>query len=187
MKRTADLADLVSGGKESYADLIAKYEKSRRARLDSADIGSRGKFPFLESQPKIDERRGASSNSQDPDGVILGKSTSTITFSYISPTAFSEFLFWLYHQDTHGAFGDATASCYENLDDHEVTTCIVHLYIFASNWQLRDIHNRCIQVLDDLYTTSFPDPDLDIRVYDSTKPDAPLREHITMILQVSNT
>ncbi|TID23042.1 hypothetical protein E6O75_ATG02216 [Venturia nashicola] len=182
MKRTADLADLVFGGQESYADLIAKSQCTCTIKFKVGSDGAQEKFHV----PEVLLVR-VSDVLKDQFKDQLGKSTSTITFSYISPTAFSEFLFWLYHQDTHGAFDDATASCYENLDDHEVTTCIVHLCILASNWQLRDIHNRCIQVLDDLYTTSFPDPDLAIRVYDSTKPDAPLREYITMILQVSNT
>lgn len=112
--------------------------------------------------------------------------TSTIILAGTYPDAFAEFLFWLYNQDTHEAFGGATASCYDDHKPGDFISCMVHLCILATKWKLVDLHNRCIEVLSEQDPGYIDATDLAIQVYDNTEAEAPLRRYITMIIHVNN-
>lgn len=111
--------------------------------------------------------------------------TSTITLADISRAAFSEFLFWLYHQDSHEAFGEATKSSYED-PTVDIVTCAVDLCILATKWKLIDLHNQCIEVLSEQDGGGFDAPDQAIRVYNNTEADSPLRLYVTMKIHECN-
>ncbi|RDI84905.1 hypothetical protein Vi05172_g5033 [Venturia inaequalis] len=174
-------SDPETSSSETAAEISAANTMSECTRSIEIRVGS-GEDQDIFHVPKVLLVRASDFLKKE-----LDERTVAISLTYISPIAFSEFLFWLYHQDTHEAFGDATANFYDVYSTDYFTSCVVDLCILASKWKLVDVHNRCITILNDEATAESDAVDLAFKIYRNTKVDAPLRRYITMRLHMRNT